>query len=46
MLVRDVGLRDHIKVQGTVAIIVAVVLLVSAAAEAAVVRLDARRSTA
>ena len=46
MLVRDVGLRDHIKVQGTVAIIVAVVLLVSAAAEAAVVRLDARRNTA
>ena len=46
MLVRDVGLRDHIKVQGTVAVIVAVVLLVSAAADAAVARLDPRRGTA
>jgi len=42
MLVRDVGLRDHVKVQGTVVAIVAVVLAVSAVAEAVVARLDTR----
>jgi peptide/nickel transport system permease protein len=43
MLVRDVGLRDHVKVQGTVAVIVVAVLLVSALADAAATRLDGRR---
>lgn len=44
MLVRDVGLRDHIKVQGTVAVIVAGVLLLSSLADAVAARMDGRRS--
>lgn len=43
MLVRDVGLRDHLKVQGTVAAIVVVVMVVSALADAVASRLDTRR---
>ena len=38
------NVRDHIKVQGTVAAIVAAVLLVSAVADAVAARLDGRRS--
>ena len=43
MLVRDVGLRDHVKVQGTVAAIVAVVLAISTVADVVVARLDTRK---
>lgn len=46
MLVRDVGLRDHIKVQGTIAAIVVAVLVVSALADAAAARLGGRRDVA